>query len=472
MGEGLRSRLVARNDGIERSKSQEIQIEEIHGQTQKPSPEGESQIQGILELIQTRILSDYPLILADAREEAEKRTRLQTIISQILVKENLIVKNMDREMLSEYLVNEIVGFGPIEPLIRDENVTEIMVNGAGQVYIERAGILELTKIGFQNDRHLLAIIERIVTPTGRRIDQSSPYVDARLPDGSRVHAIIPPLSLNGPILTIRKFMRKNLQMEGLVELGSMTTEMASFLNKCVRAKMNILISGGTGSGKTTLLNALSGCIMDDEERIITIEDSAELQLNQNHVISLECRPPNIEGKGEITIRQLLRNALRMRPDRIIIGECRGSEAFDMLQAMNTGHSGSLTTIHANNVKDALSRLENMVLTAGEALPYNVIRDQIMSAIDLIIQQVRFSDGTRKVTSIATVSKTFSENSHLDVHYIYQFEVEGLDLNGGVRGDYVTCSDFMPSAELEQKIRLAGFSLSEFNKPKQNGEEVL
>ncbi len=470
MGEGLKSRLEAKETNLKRSEmyscteSADRNIEIAIGK------ESEKQLQGILEIIQSRILSDFPSILADAREEVEKRNRLLSIISQILVKENLTVKSMDRDTLAEYLANEIVGFGPIEPLIRDENVTEIMVNGAGQVYIERAGMLELTNIAFQDDRHLLAIIERVVSPTGRRIDQASPYVDARLPDGSRVHAIIPPLSLNGPILTIRKFMRKNLQIEGLVDLGSMTLEMASFLNKCVRAKMNILISGGTGSGKTTLLNALSGCIDDDEERIITIEDSAELKLNQNHVISLECRPPNIEGKGEITIRQLLRNALRMRPDRIIIGECRGSEAFDMLQAMNTGHAGSLTTIHANNVKDALSRLENMVLTAGESLPYNVIREQIMSAIDLIIQQVRFSDGTRKVTSIATVSKIISEGNHLDVRYIYQFEVEGVDQYGQIQGDYVVSPDFSPSAELAQKIRLAGFSLDEFKKPKRNGVE--
>ena len=467
MGGGLKSRLEARRKIEGENTVTSVGAKEII-HIEKQQTDVDQNVQEILEVIQSKILSDYPLILADAREETEKRIRLQGIISQILVRENLIAKKMDRDTLTEYLVNEIVGFGPIEPLIRDENITEIMVNGAGQIYIERSGILELTNIRFQDDRHLLAIIERIVTPTGRRIDQASPYVDARLPDGSRVHAIIPPLSLKGPILTIRKFMRKNLQMEGLVTLGTMTMQMASFLNICVQAKMNILISGGTGSGKTTLLNALSGCIEDDEERLITIEDSAELQLNQNHVISLECRPPNIEGRGEITIRQLLRNALRMRPDRIIIGECRGPEAFDMLQAMNTGHSGSLTTIHANNVKDALSRLENMVLTAGESLPYNVIREQIMSAIDLIIQQVRFADGSRKVISIATVDKTFTENSHLDVRYIYQFEVEGMGQDGAVQGRFQECEDFTLNEEMAQKIRMAGISLDALKLPNRDG----
>ncbi len=425
------------------------------------------EVNEILSFIQTRILADYPSILAKARSNDDNRSRLRAIVSQLLVKENIRVENMEREKLSDYLVDEIIGYGPIEVFIRDSQVSEIMVNGSRQVFVEKDGKIQSTEIFFKDDDHVLAIIERIVAPIGRRIDQSSPYVDARLPDGSRVHAIIPPLSLTGPILTIRKFLKKSIQMDGLVKLGSLSLEMASFLNQCVQAKMNVMISGGTGSGKTTLLNALSGNIPDSQERIITIEDAAELKLNQNHVISLECRPPNIEGKGEITIRQLLRNALRMRPDRIIIGECRGAEAFDMLQAMNTGHSGSLTTIHANHAKDALSRLENMILMAGENLPYNIIREQIVSAIDIIVQQARFADGSRKVTSIAKVNKVLSGNSQIELKYVYQFEVEGLDQQGRLNGDYVHNEDIEYSDDFITKIKAAGLESMQIENKEMN-----
>lgn len=410
----------------------------------------------ILRYLQKKILQEYPSILGSARNDINKRNYLFRIIDQILAREVLIVRNMPRNELAEYILNEIIGYGPIDAFIRSDRISEIMVNGSRQVFVEEEGQLIRTSVEFENDEHLLSIIERIVTPIGRRIDQSSPYVDARLPDGSRVHAIIPPLSLSGPILTIRKFPKVSHHLETLIKLGSLTPEMAIFIEHCVKSKMNVLISGGTGSGKTTLLNALSGCIPNATERVITIEDSAELKLNQDHIISLETRPPNIEGKGEVTIRQLLRNALRMRPDRIIIGECRGAEAFDMLQAMNTGHSGSLTTIHANNAKDALSRLENMVMMAGESLPYNVIREQVLSAIDVVIHVMRMHDGSRKVTSISIVDKDIGENMQATLHGIFQFRAQGKDNNGKITGKYQKQKKNDYPDFFKEKMKTAGY----------------
>jgi pilus assembly protein CpaF len=299
------------------------------------------------------------------------------------------------------IVNEMVGLGPLERYLEDETVTEIMVNGHRQLYVERAGHIDRVEGGFISDEQVLRVIERIIGPQGRRIDESSPMVDARLPDGSRVNAIIPPLSVDGPLLTIRKFASKPLLLDDLIRKGTLTREMAEFLASGVRDRKNIIIVGGTGSGKTTLLNALSGCIPDGD-RIITIEDAAELRLQQEHVARLEARPPNIEGRGAVAIRDLVRNALRMRPDRIIIGEVRGGEALDMLQAMNTGHAGSMSTVHANSARDAISRLETMVLMAGMDLPVRAIRDQIVAALDLIVHQERQHDGSRKVTSITEV----------------------------------------------------------------------
>jgi pilus assembly protein CpaF len=322
---------------------------------------------------------------------------LRAVMEQLALDRTPLTREERRKLVRE-IADDILGYGPLEPFLRDTGVTEVMVNGPNQVYIERSGKLELTNTSFLDDAHLLRIIDKIVSPIGRRIDESSPMVDARLPDGSRVNAIIPPLALRGPTLTIRKFSRDPYTMDDLITFGTVTPRAAHFLSACVRGKLNILISGGTGSGKTTTLNAVSAFIPNDE-RIVTIEDAAELQLQQEHVIPLESRPPNIEGQGEIRIRELVRNSLRMRPDRIIVGEVRGAETLDMLQAMNTGHEGSLTTIHANTPRDALSRLETLVLTAGVDLPLRAIREQIAAAFDLIVQISRLVDGSRRVTHI-------------------------------------------------------------------------
>jgi pilus assembly protein CpaF len=313
----------------------------------------------------------------------------------------------ERRRIVRELTDDILGYGPLEPLLRDDDITEVMCNNWDQIFIERDGKIERTNTSFADNAHLLRIIDKIVSQVGRRVDEASPMVDARLPDGSRVNAIIPPLSLKGPTLTIRKFSRDPYTMDDLIEFGTLTPKSAQFLAACVRGKLNVLISGGTGTGKTTTLNALSAFVPGDE-RIVTIEDAAELQLQQEHVITLEARPPNIEGQGEVRIRELVRNALRMRPDRIIVGEVRGAETLDMLQAMNTGHEGSLTTIHANSPRDALSRLETLVLTAGVDLPLRAIREQISSAFDLLIQINRLVDGSRRVTNVTEVLRMESE----------------------------------------------------------------
>ncbi len=337
----------------------------------------------------------------DISQTEEVRRIVEEMFETILAQESIILSRAERQRLFEQIVAEILGYGPIEPLIADESITEIMVNGAGNVYIERKGKIEKTKITFDSDEHVQRIIDRIVSPLGRRIDESSPYVDARLPDGSRVNAIIPPLALNGPTLTIRKFAKDPLTIENLIDFGTITPEAIEFIKACVVARLNVVISGGTGSGKTTTLNVLSQFV-PEEQRIITIENAAELQLHQDHVVTLESRPPNIEGKGEVTIRDLVINCLRMRPDRIIVGECRGGEALDMLQAMNTGHDGSLTTCHSNSPRDTLARLETMCLMAGMDLPLRAIREQVASAVDLIIHQERMRDGSRKVVSMTEV----------------------------------------------------------------------
>jgi pilus assembly protein CpaF len=329
----------------------------------------------------------------------------------------------------EQITDEILGLGPMEPLLRDETITEVMVNGPQQVYIEREGRLELTNVTFQNDEHVMKIIQRIIAPIGRRVDESSPMVDARLADGSRVNAIIPPLSLIGPVITIRKFSATPFTVEDLVRFGTATPEMFEFLEACVKARLNIFVSGGTGSGKTTMLNILSSFIPDDE-RIVTIEDAAELQLRQEHVVTLEARPANIEGKGAIPIRELVRNALRMRPDRIVVGECRSAEALDMLQAMNTGHDGSMSTGHANSPRDLLARLETMVLMAGMDLPLRAIREQIASAVDLIVHQNRLKDGSRKIVAITEVQGM--EGDVIVMQDIFVFEQTAV-VEGKIQG---------------------------------------
>jgi pilus assembly protein CpaF len=339
----------------------------------------------------------------------------------------------ERERLCKEVLDEIFGLGPLEPLLKDPTVSDILVNTYKRVYVERKGLLEQTPIQFRDDAHVMAIIDRIVSAVGRRVDESSPMVDARLPDGSRVNAIIPPLALDGPCLSIRRFGHKPLQSDQLIQNLTVTREMIDLLHGCVRARLNVLISGGTGAGKTTLLNVLSSFI-SNRERIITIEDAAELQLHQEHVVRLETRPPNIEGKGAVRQRQLVINSLRMRPDRIVVGEVRGEEAVDMLQAMNTGHDGSLTTIHANSPRDALSRLEVMVAMANLNIPDTAIRRQIASAIDVVLQVSRMSDGTRKVISVAEV--TGMESGVITMQDIFVFKKLGIGPNGEVVGNFM------------------------------------
>ena len=350
--------------------------------------------------VQNRLVNELDPKL-DLTNQVEVRRQIEELFGKIADEEGLALTRAERVRMLEQITDEILGLGPLEPLLRDETITEVMVNGPQQVYIERDGLLELTNVTFQNDEHVMKIIQRIIAPLGRRIDESSPMVDARLADGSRVNSIIPPLSLVGPIITIRKFAATPFTVEDLIRFGTATPEMFEFLEACVKARLNIFVSGGTGSGKTTMLNILSSFIPDDE-RIITIEDAAELQLRQEHVITLESRPANIEGKGAVPIRELVRNALRMRPDRIVVGECRSGEALDMLQAMNTGHDGSMSTGHANAPRDMLARLETMVLMAGMDLPLRAIREQIASAVDLIVHQNRLKDGSRKIVNITEV----------------------------------------------------------------------
>ena len=383
----------------------------------------------------------------DLRKEA--RQAIESIISNGGIQ---LPASVDRAAFVKEMTAEIMGYGPIEPFLGDDSVSEVMVNGPNQIYIERRGQLTSVPARFTNADSLMRVIERIVSPLGRRIDEGVPMVDARLPDGSRVNAIIPPLSLIGPILTIRKFAKQRFSMERLVDIGSLTVPMATFLRICVQYRKNIIVSGGTGSGKTTFLNALSESI-PASDRICTIEDAAELRLVQPHVLSLEARPPNVEGRGEVTIRELVRNSLRMRPDRIIVGECRGGEALDMLQAMNTGHDGSLTTGHANSPRDLLSRLEVMVLMAGMDLPVRAIREQIASAVDIVVQQTRFSDGRRRVTSIVEVDGM--EGDVILTQPLFAFKQRGVGPNGEIIGDYV---GFGQAPRFYEDLREAGIAL--------------
>ena len=390
--------------------------------------------------VQNRLINELDPKL-DLSNQVEVRHQIEELFGKVADEEGLALTRAERVRMLEQITDEILGLGPLEPLLRDETVTEVMVNGPQQVYIEREGRLEMTNVTFQNDEHVMKVIQRIISPIGRRIDESSPMVDARLADGSRVNAIIPPLSLVGPVLTIRKFAATPFTVEDLIRFGTATTEMFEFLEACVKARLNIFVSGGTGSGKTTMLNILSSFIPDDE-RIVTIEDAAELQLRQEHVVTLEARPSNIEGKGAIPIRELVRNALRMRPDRIVVGECRSAEALDMLQAMNTGHDGSMSTGHANTPRDMLSRLETMVLMAGMDLPLKAIREQIASAVDLIVHQNRLKDGTRKIVNITEVQGM--EGDVIVMQDIFVFEqtavtegkIEGRLRPTGIRPKFV------------------------------------
>jgi pilus assembly protein CpaF len=359
----------------------------------------------------------------------ELRKKVVRIVDSFLT-ENSGLSGAEQERLREEVLNEVFGYGPIQPLIDDESVSEIMVNGPDVVYAERRGRIELTDVVFADDEHVKRVLDRIVSPLGRRIDESSPMVDARLPDGSRVNGIIPPLALEGPTITIRKFRKTPLTTADLISYGTLSEESVAFIRAAVEARFNVVIVGGTGSGKTTLLNVLSGFIPENE-RILTVEDAAELKLQQPHVVRLEARPANIEGKGAIPIRSLVKNSLRMRPDRIIVGECRGGEAFDMLQAMNTGHDGSMTTIHANSARDALARMESMVMMSGLELPLKAIRDQIASAIDLLVYQERLRDGTRRVMTVTEI--TGMEGEIIQTQDLFHFDHQGFDDRGRSRG---------------------------------------
>ncbi len=392
------------------------------------------QIFSTLRLIHERVIArlDFRRIDVTKFGESELRSKTRELIEEIIEEDPSIVGKLNREVLIEAAVNEAVGLGPLESLLADDSVSEIMVNRYDQIFVERAGKLQESEIVFSSDQAVQSAIERIVAPLGRRIDESSPMVDGRLKDGSRVNAVIPPLSLKGPSLTIRKFSKRKLVAQDMVNFGSATMDMMNFLKLAVEQRKNVLISGGTGSGKTTLLNILSNYIPNDE-RVVTVEDAAELKLSQPNLVSLEARPANVEGKGLVSIRDLVRNCLRMRPDRIVVGECRSGEALDMLQAMNTGHDGSLTTVHANAPRDTLARLEVMVLMAGMDLPVAAIRQQIASAIDLIVQQQRLSDGTRKITHISEV--TGMENGVIQLQDLFLFKQHGYDDNRKIRGEY-------------------------------------
>jgi pilus assembly protein CpaF len=399
---------------------------------------------GTLNLVTDRLVEamDLRRLDIDALGSEELRKKVEGTVRQIVTKMDSsgeIDPHVDREELVRDVLNESLGLGPLEIYLADESVSEIMVNSPTQVYVEREGKLVRVDKAFSSPQAVLGVIERIVAPLGRHIDESSPLLDARLADGSRVNAIISPLALKGPCITIRKFKRDLLTSDNLIDFGTLTPQMAEFLETCVKVRRNIVISGGTGSGKTTLLNVLSSYI-PERERIVTIEDAAELRLPQDHVVSLEARPSNSEGKGQVTVRDLVRNSLRMRPDRIVVGECRGGEALDVLQAMNTGHDGSLTTLHANSARDALSRLETMVLTSGMELPVRAIREQIASAVNLVIQQARFADGARKVTAISEISGM--EMDMIAMQDIFTFKQEGFDGEGKVVGKFVA-TGFVP-----------------------------
>ncbi|MFN2399313.1 MAG: CpaF family protein [Gemmatimonadaceae bacterium] len=404
----------------------------MYSNAPKSGPPQLTQIEQLKVDLHRRLIERLDLeALEQIKDERELTAQIRQAVSDFLRAEATPLSGAEREEIVEQIVYEIIGLGPIEPLFRDTTISDILVNGSKEIYIERNGRLQRVPATFRNDAHLMSVIDRIVSRVGRRVDELSPMVDARLPDGSRVNAIIPPLALDGPVLSIRRF-GAGLDVQQLIENGTITEDMMTLIAGCVHARLNVLISGGTGAGKTTLLNALSSFI-PEEERVVTIEDAAELRLKQDHVVRLETRPPNAEGRGEILARDLVKNALRMRPDRIIVGEVRSAEAIDMLQAMNTGHEGSLTTIHANSPRDALARLETMILMAGTNLPDRAMREQISSALDLVIQVARLADGTRRVTSIHEI--TGMEGEIVSSQEIYHFRRQGIASDGRVIGNF-------------------------------------
>ena len=399
--------------------------------------------------------------LGDMQEAAQLQHQFFVVIQQIINEQGVPLSATERDRLAQEVLDEVFGLGPLEPLLKDDTISDILVNTCSSIYVERRGVLEKTALTFQDNRHLLHIIDKIVSAVGRRIDESSPMVDARLPDGSRVNAIIPPLAVDGPILSIRRFGASPLGAEDLLRFQALTPPMLEFLRGCVKARLNIVISGGTGSGKTTLLNTLSSFI-SEKERIVTIEDSAELQLRQEHVVRLETRPPNVEGRGAVRQRELVINALRMRPDRVVLGEVRGEETLDMLQAMNTGHDGSLTTIHSNTPRDALARLETMAMMGEVRLAEKAVRAQIAAAVHIIIQASRMSDGTRRITHITELTGAFSDV--ISMQDIFLFEKKGIGPNGKVRGRFYAtgivpkCTDKLSAAGIPVQVGLADHSV--------------
>jgi pilus assembly protein CpaF len=390
--------------------------------------------------------------LGNMTQDRGKQQQLFVLIQQLVTEQGIPLSSSERDRISQEVLDEVFGFGPLEPLLNDSTVSDILVNTFDHVYVERRGVLELTTVTFKDNKHLMQIIDKIVSGVGRRVDESSPLCDARLPDGSRVNVVIPPLAVDGPILSIRKFGTKPLTSDDLLRFGAMTAPMLEVLQGAVKARLNIVVSGGTGSGKTTLLNVLSGFI-SPYERIVTIEDSAELQVKQEHVVRLETRPPNVEGNGAVKQRELVINALRMRPDRIILGEVRGEETLDMLQAMNTGHDGSLTTIHSNTPRDAIARMETMAMMGSVRLPEKAIRSQIASAVHLIVQAARMSDGSRRITHITELTGAFSEV--ISMNDIFLFEKKGLGPNGKVKGRFYA-TGIMP--RFAEKLTAAGIPL--------------
>ena len=412
-------------------------------------------VDDLVDHYKARLLRDTNLEVLTQLSQGEMRLRIEQYVSHFMSEEKVIISRNDKDLLITRILDEAVGYGPLEPLIKDPEITEILINGFDEVYIEKAGRLEMVDIAFRDDEHVRHIVDRIVAPLGRRIDESSPMVDARLPDGSRVNAVISPVSLSGTLVSIRKFREEPFQMEDLLRFSSLNEVMARFLQGVVKGKMNTLISGGTGSGKTTLLNVVAASIPHGE-RVITIEDSAELRLDRPNVVGMEARPANVEGRGEVTIRNLVRNALRMRPDRIIVGEVRSGEAFDMLQAMNTGHEGSLTTVHANSPADAMRRVESMVIMAGMDLPSSVIREYVVGALDIIIQATRLTDGTRKIISISEVQKNEEDGTYRIVE-IFKYKRTGMLEDGTVLGHFTATGEIPTCLE---RLRIFGIHMDE------------
>ena len=426
-------KLVERISQKEGATPQQQQRSMIGGQAAKR--ERNAMADGFQQLklaVHNRLFETLDVSRLESLEANMASQKVTTAISEILDEEGRLLTDADRARLIEEIKNELLGLGPLEPLLWDDEITDILVNGPSQVYVERGGKLYLTDVSFQDDQHLMLIIDRIVSQVGRRVDEASPMVDARLPDGSRINAVIPPLALDGPSLSIRRFGKRRYSVDDLVAKDSITPDMVEFIRAIVRARLNVLVCGGTGSGKTTMLNCISAFIPVDE-RVVTIEDSAELVLQQPHVVRLETRPPNVEGKGEVTARELVRNCLRMRPDRIIVGEVRGSEVFDMLQAMSTGHDGSLCTIHANTPRDSMGRLEMMMLLAGWSIPQRAMRQQIASALNVIVHVSRLSDGTRKVMKVSEL--VGMEGDMIMMQDLYEFHRTGVNAQGKVLGQY-------------------------------------